>query len=200
MSSRPLQAVRVQEEVTPRPSLPSKRRNAIVRLGSSNTPAARRALRRLLQTAESSTERAAAALQLGRSSDPTSTRSLLQALRDPSRTVRCAAAGSLRWDSRPEVCDALAAVLADSSEYASVRSIAAESLGELGCRRAANALLRALQDPSPRVRLAAAFAVGNLKLLAARAPLRRLLADRTRVARHGSVAATAARALAQIGT
>jgi HEAT repeat protein len=67
-------------------------------------------------------------------------------------------------------------VLRDSQEDAQVRGHAAEALAYIGQRRAVPALIAALDDPSPEVRLWSAFALGELGDRRAVAPLERLAA------------------------
>ena len=59
---------------------------------------------------------------------------------------------------------------------AQLRSHAAEALAYLGTRRAVPALIAALDDPSPAVRLWSAFALGELSDRRAVSPLERLAA------------------------
>jgi HEAT repeat protein len=70
----------------------------------------------------------------------------------------------------------LVQVLRDRREDAQLRGHAAEALAYLGHRRAVPALIAALDDPSPEVRLWSVFALGELGDRRAVAPLERLAA------------------------
>jgi HEAT repeat protein len=92
---------------------------------------------------------------------------------------RTAAAYVLGWlyDARAVV--PLVHVLRNTQEAPELRGQAAEALAYIGNRRAVPALLVALEDPSPEVRLWSAFALGELRDQRAVSPLERLAATDT---------------------
>ena len=89
---------------------------------------------------------------------------------------RTAAVYVLGWLRDTRALAPLVQVLRNSQEGAQLRSHAAEALAYLGDRRAVPALLAALDDPAPAVRLWSAFALGELGDMRAVAPLERLAA------------------------
>jgi HEAT repeat protein len=76
----------------------------------------------------------------------------------------------------PRALGPLVQVLRNSREDAQLRSHAAEALAYIGKRRAVPALIAALADPAPALRLWCAFALGELGDTRAVAPLERLAA------------------------
>jgi len=77
---------------------------------------------------------------------------------------------------KPQSADELIEILAGPGN-AIARSKAASKLGRLGARRAAPALIAALEDPHPLVRMLAAQSLGLLGVKRAVAPLARARAN-----------------------
>jgi aminopeptidase N len=80
---------------------------------------------------------------------------------DPDVVGRIHAAGCLGKDASPEAVEALARGLAKEREFWGVRAAIAAALGKAGTEKARDALLRALKAPHPKVRRAAARALGE---------------------------------------
>jgi HEAT repeat protein len=89
---------------------------------------------------------------------------------------RAAAVYALGWLRDSRALAPLVQVLRDSREDAQLRGHAAEALAYIGQRRAVPALITALDDPAPEVRLWSAFALGEMGDRRAVAPLERLAA------------------------
>jgi HEAT repeat protein len=86
-----------------------------------------------------------------------------------------------------------------SADTPDVRSHAAEALGNIGELSTTDSLVSALRDRSPRVRLAAAYALGEAANERAIAPLKRLaLAKPTSVSQSALVRAEAKKAISRI--
>ena len=101
---------------------------------------------------------------------------------------RTAAVYVLGWLRDTRALAPLVQVLRSNREGAQLRSHAAEALAYIGNRRAVPALITALDDPSPEVRLWSAFALGELGDTRAVAPLEHLAAtDVTPVPGWGTV-------------
>lgn len=89
---------------------------------------------------------------------------------------RAAAVYALGWLYDSRALAPLLRMLRSRREDAQLRGYAAEALAYLGNRRAVPALLAALDDPAPEVRLWSAFALGELGDRRAVAPLEHLAA------------------------
>lgn len=84
-------------------------------------------------------------------------------LNDPRSTLRRQAAKSLGWLGSPEAVEPLQIAAGDVSDP-DLRRASIQALRSLGAREASPMIGRALQDPHPSVRAAAAEAVGELQL------------------------------------
>jgi HEAT repeat protein len=105
--------------------------------------------------------------------------------RDPEPRVRRAAAYALTCWFEPRIAPVLLPALDDAAEVSSVRSQAAEGIGNAldagaGSRalraRAVAALRRGLADPSAEVRFWCVYALGMMKAIEARAEIEQLAA------------------------
>jgi hypothetical protein len=134
-------------------------------------------------------ERSRAARELGRTGGDTTIAALAQALRDPSKEVRAAAAAALA-SAGPPALGVLEAALADGDWV--VRYRAAEALGAIRDPRSVSALLRTLGDGRDHVRYMAAKGLGRLGARGAAGPLRAALADENPFVRRAARAALAA--------
>ena len=86
-----------------------------------------------------------------------------------------------------------------SSDTSEVRSHAAEALGNMGDSSTSNALIFALGDLSPKVRLAAAYALGEAGDERAIGPLKRLASAKlTQLSKYASVRTEAKKAIKRI--
>jgi len=169
---------------------PTVRLAAIAALGAPGRTAALPPLQELVRQASEPTVRATAAAALGRIGDPIAEETLLGGLGDAWGEVRRACREALTALGRPpsaehllaseriaveawgrvaEVGQAAVPLLlhlttdpGDDPTAAAWRAGAAEALGRIGDPRARPALERLLQDPYPRVRLAAAEAQQRL--------------------------------------
>ena len=92
----------------------------------------------------------------------------------------------------------LLATLTNRSEVVRVRSAAAEALGDLHDRRAVAPLMEMLADPKAEVRYWAATALGTLRARSALPALERLVKDRAKVPKWGTVSEAAKDAIARI--
>jgi HEAT repeat protein len=139
--------------------------------------------------------RAEAARQLGEFRRSAALEALYLAAGDgePSRAVRVAAIEAIGWVRDPSFAVAVANRLSDPA--VDVRIAAAATLGRLGNRQVLEPLVTAMaNDPDPRVRAAAANAIGWLRAPASVEPLSRALDDPA-----ASVRAAAASGLGLIG-
>ena len=112
--------------------------------------------------------RSRAAMELGGVGGDGAIKALVQALHDPAKEVRAAAAGALSSIGHPAV-DALEGALGDGNWV--VRYRAAEALGSIRDVRSVTALIRALGDERDHVRYMAAKGLGKLGDRQAMAPL-----------------------------
>jgi HEAT repeat protein len=160
----------------------------ISRLG---LPSASGALRTLL--ADPSPElREEAARGLGPFSGDDVVEALLGALaRDAHLPVRCAAVEALGMIGSPRSSGRLIELLGDGGEAAALRADAAEALAHVRDERIVGALLGALDDGSPLVRYAAAYALGQQGDARALPALRRLAARDDATTPWGRVATCA---------
>ncbi|PRQ04008.1 putative phycocyanin operon protein Z [Enhygromyxa salina] len=143
--------------------------------------------------------RAEAAMSLGLLSNDTVVDSLLSRLKtDPELQVRLAVVHSLGTLSHTKSAHCLQALISNPEEDATVRADATEALAHVDADGVIDALLSALQDPSPTVRFSAAYALGEQGDPVA-LPALRVIAD-TDVAstEFGDVAARAAEAIEDI--
>jgi HEAT repeat protein/lysophospholipase L1-like esterase len=133
------------------------------RLGPAAAPAVPALVRRLEDERESVRMSAAAALENIGPAAPPAVPALLRALDDPRQGVRWAAANALSWIGVPPAeWKTLAAALTQRDEY--VRAFAAFSLGEMvhEARPAVPALVGAVQDPDPAVRVVVVMALAKI--------------------------------------
>jgi HEAT repeat protein len=91
---------------------------------------------------------------------PDASAALVEALKDPDRNMREAAAGALGDCGEVSAVPALLVVLKESNTQ--IRENAAESLGQLGDKQAVPALQKLLNDPEESVRDAARDAMEKL--------------------------------------
>lgn len=123
-------------------------------------PAGVPVLRAGLEDTDACVRRASARL-LGSTRHPSAADALVGALQSANATTRQLAAVGLGYAERTETVDPLLGVLRDRE--ASVRAAAAWALGSIEDRRAVEPLTRLLaEDPDPRVRRAAAEALGQI--------------------------------------
>ena len=141
-----------------------------------------------------------AAVALGILNDERGVVHLIQALQtDAEADVRKLAAHGLGLRCGGETIGVLMGVLVNQQEEASVRGMAAESLGSCFAREAIPELIRALGDGSAEVRFWAAHALGFMKSKPALPELKRLEeTDQAEVEGWGPVSVEAAEAIAQI--
>ncbi|KAA0253520.1 MAG: HEAT repeat domain-containing protein [Acidobacteria bacterium] len=88
--------------------------------------------------------------------------------------------------------------LRDRREAPDVRAQAAEALGSIGARQAAEALIEALEDRDAGVRFWSAYALGEIGDARALAPLQKLISDKSPGSGQHSVGLEARRAIARI--
>jgi len=114
---------------------------------------------------------------LGTLGNPAAIPALVRTLQSPRAILRRASARSLgRLSSgNAEAIDAL--VVAAGSDDVDLRRVALQSLRVLGAQEAGGVVRRALHDPHPSVRIAAAEAVSELQLSEAAPDLRQSLAE-----------------------
>lgn len=108
--------------------------------------------------------RSAAATKLGQTGDAQATSALAEALRDPTAELACEAAAALGKINDSSALHALIAVVLNSDGYfhSTVRTVAAEGLGNLFDPRAVEALVTAVRDPICETSLAAIRALGKI--------------------------------------
>lgn len=142
-----------------------------------------------------------AAVALGILNDERGVVHLIRALQtDADANVRKLAAHGLGLRCGGEAIGILRGVLVNLQQEASVRAMAAESLGSCFAREATPELIRALGDGSAEVRFWAAHALGFMKSKLALPELKRLAqTDHAEVEGWGLVSVEAAEAIAQIG-
>ncbi len=133
-----------------------------------------------------------AAIALGRIDDDSVIPALAQALRDPVKEVRAAAAGALASRGPPAI-DALIGSLTDGNWV--VRYRAAEALGFIRDERSVSALIQVLGDSRDHVRYMAAKGLGRLGDRRAVGPLTASLNDENEFVRRA-----ANEALASLGS
>jgi HEAT repeat protein len=102
-----------------------------------------------------------AATGLGLLQDDDSVDVLLAALDDPVKDVRLAALHALGMLSSPRATARLTALLGNAGEDDDVRADATEALAHCPDDAIVDTLLGCLDDPSPRVRYSAAYALGE---------------------------------------
>jgi HEAT repeat protein len=129
-----------------------------------------------------------AAIALGEIHDDSAIVALAQALQDPAKDVRAAAAAGLASAGQPAI-GALIKALADGNWV--VRYRAAEALGSIRNERSVNALIQALGDRRDHVRYIAAKGLGKLGERRAVAPLSAALADENEFVRRAATGALA---------
>ena len=111
---------------------------------------------------------------------------------DQDLGVRDLALSYLGLEGKEGALDMMIQILSNPSETASMRDRAADAIGDLfECHRKVkrrvegiNALIAALQDPSPEVRFTACFSLGKIEAHEAIGPLRQLSATDHEVAAH----------------
>ncbi|MBI2215956.1 MAG: HEAT repeat domain-containing protein [Candidatus Rokubacteria bacterium] len=139
-----------------------QRSRAAEALADLSDPRARESLVNALQADREPAVRAAAASALAALRDATALEPLVTALEiDQSDAVRSNAANALAALGNSAALAALLAAL-ERDQSADVRSSTARALGAIGDRGALEPLFRALHDPEPSVRAAAAEAGGRL--------------------------------------
>lgn len=84
---------------------------------------------------------------------------LLAVLKDPSESIRAAAARALGWPGNREAVGSLRERIEAENETASVRAAALEALGRIGDESVRGVALTATKDPDAKVRSAALWAV-----------------------------------------
>jgi HEAT repeat protein len=107
---------------------------------------------------------------------------LIELLKDPSASIRGAAANALGWQGNREAIAALRERVDATDETAQVRALAVEAIGRIADESTRDALLALTREPTPGVRQAALTAVtfGPLGRPADRRQLlRRIAEDRT---------------------
>jgi len=125
---------------------------------------------------------------------------LLAALDDPAKPVRLAALHALGMLGSPRATARLTALLVNAGEDDDVRADAAEALAHCPDDAIVDTLLGCLEDPSPRVRYAAAYALGEQGSERAVAKLEELAAHDHAETPWGDVASRAEAALEAIHT
>lgn len=139
-----------------------------------------------------------AASGLGLLQDDGSIDVLLAALDDPARPVRLAALHALGMLGSPRATARLTALLGNAGEDDDVRADAAEALAHCPDDAIVDTLLGCLDDPSPRVRYSAAYALGEQGSERAVARLEELAAHDHAETPWGDVASRARAALEAI--
>jgi HEAT repeat protein len=159
------------------------------RKGDQETPATKveSAVETLLTHPDPSSRRGAA-IALGETRDQSAIAALAQALRDPVKDVRAAAAAGLALIGSPAI-GALTEALADGNWV--VRYRAAEALGSIRDERSVTALIHALEDRRDHVRFMAARGLGKLGERRAIGPLGAALADENEFVRRAARGALA---------
>lgn len=115
---------------------------------------------------------------------------------DPDRTVRIMCCHAMKWAPPSVAVPALLAVLADHSEFASVRQEAMEALAYQPRECVPEAAVAAgLLDRSPLVRFFAAYAAGELGFSSTKPILRGLVEDDRASTPFGRVRTVARRAI-----
>lgn len=139
-----------------------------------------------------------AATGLGLLQDDGAVDVLLAALDDPVQEMRLAALHALGMLCSPRATTRLTALLGDAGEDDEVRADAAEALAHCPDDAIVDALLGCLDDPSPRVRYSAAYALGEQGSERAVAKLEELAAHDHADTPWGDVASRAQAALEAI--
>jgi len=160
------------------------------RKGDQGSSAARvQSVIKTLQTHADPFSRRDAAIALGGIPDDSAIEALSQALHDPVKDVRAAAAAGLDSVSQPAI-GALNADLADRNWV--VRYRAAKALGSIKDERSVSALIRTLEDRRDHVRYMAARGLGKLGERRAAGPLSAACADENEFVRRAAREALAA--------
>lgn len=139
-----------------------------------------------------------AATGLGLLQDDDAVDVLLAALDDPVKEMRLAALHALGMIGSPRATARLTALLGDAGEDDEVRADAAEALAHCPDDAIVDTLLGCLDDPSPRVRYSAAYALGEQGSERAVAKLEELAAHDHADTPWGDVASRAQAALEAI--
>lgn len=130
--------------------------------------------------------RSAASLALGEIGDPRAVEPLTEALKAPNALVHYTAAVALGDIGSPEAVPALEKLLADKNAERQLHALMA--LSEIG-PPSVDALLRALSNKAPRVRAAAADALGAIGSDRAAVPVAALLQDESQWVRESAAMA-----------
>jgi HEAT repeat protein len=174
--------------------------DAAALLGSVGRPASVAPLAKLLAASADPEVRQVAGLSIGRIGGQEAVRILIDALgSEPCIDARVRLVDALAYPGLAEASGILRRVLTDTGEAASVRAVAAESLGRLGSPEALDDLLGVLSDPEPEIRFFAAYALGLVGSRDALDALSQLASeDDASVAGLGSVAEEAREAIEAI--